>query len=274
MGDDDHLRRNREYWNRQAILYAERAAEAWSQDQPTWGIWQIPERELGLLDGLAPGMDVLEDGCGTGYVSAWIARRGARVVGLDNSPAQLGTARRMQREHGPRFPLAQGAAERLPFADRSFDLVISEYGAAIWADPRDWIPEAWRVLRPGGELVFLGNSTLLMLCMPDRDADLPVKRELVREQFGMHRLEWPDDIGVEFHLGHGDWIRLFRSSGFEVEDLLELRPPEGARSRWDFVTAEWARRWPSEEVWRLRRLSRPGAPRHARRRGLRRPGTG
>jgi SAM-dependent methyltransferase len=159
----------------------------------------------------------------------------------------------MQREHGPRFPLVHGAAERLPFADRSFDLVISEYGAAIWADPHAWIPEAARVLRSGGELVFLGNAVLLTLCMPDHDADLPVTRELRRDQRGLHRIEWPDDGNVEFHLGAGDWIRLFRGCGFEVEDLIELYPGADATTEYDFVTVEWARRWPSEQIWRVRK---------------------
>jgi hypothetical protein len=97
------------------------------------------------------------------------------------------------------------------------------------------------------------EERLLMLCMPERDADLPVKRELLRDQFDLHRFDWPDDGNVEFHLGHGDWIRLFRSSGLEVLDLLELRPPAGATTRYDFVTLEWARRWPSEELWRVRK---------------------
>ena len=55
----------------------------------------------------------------------------------------------------------------MPLRDKSFDLVISEYGASIWCDPYKWIPEAARLLRSGGELVFLRNSTLSMVCMPD-----------------------------------------------------------------------------------------------------------
>ena len=251
--DDDYLRRNRDYWNGQAAWYAERASDAWTQEEPTWGIWGIPEREVGMLRAVRPGIDALEDGCGTGYVSSWMARRGARVTGLDNSPAQLATARRLRREHDQRVALVQGAGERLPFADASFDFVISEYGAAIWADPYAWIPEAARVLRQGGELVLLANSLLLMLCMPDHDADLPVKPALARDQRGMHRLEWPDDASTEFHLSHSDWIRLFRANGLEVEELLELYPSADAVTRYAFVTVEWALRWPSEEVWRVRK---------------------
>ena len=93
----------------------------------------------------------------------------------------------------------RGDAELLPFADASFDFAISEYGAAIWCDPYRWLPEAARVLRPGGRLVFLGNATLLMLCVPDEDG-VPATERLLRPQRGMHRFEWPDDPGVEFHL--------------------------------------------------------------------------
>jgi ubiquinone/menaquinone biosynthesis C-methylase UbiE len=206
---------------------------------------------VGLLTDL-DGKAVLEDGCGTGYVSAYAARAGADPVGLDSSAAQLATARRMQEAHDLHFPLVHGIAEQLPFRDESFDMVISEYGAAIWSDPYLWIPEAARVLRSGGELVFLGNSTLLMLFVPDQDETAGT--ELVRDYFGMHRFEFPDiDDAVEFHLGHGDRIRLLRDTGFEVLDLIELQAPEGASEDWPFVTYEWARRWPSEEIWRARK---------------------
>src|SRR5690348_9558654 len=115
------------------------------------------------------GLDVIELGCGTAYVSAWLARRGARPVGIDNSEAQLATAKRFQREFRLEFPLVHGNAEEVPFPDGSFDLAISEYGASIWCDPYLWIPEAARLLRPEGRLVFLVNGALLMLCAPDEE---------------------------------------------------------------------------------------------------------
>lgn len=247
----DYVRANRAVWDAQAARYAEAGERHW-RSEPSWGIWGVPESEAGLLPARLEGRDVLEDGCGTAYVSAWLARRGARPVAIDNSPAQLATARRLQREHALGFPLIHGIAEQLPFADRSFDLVISEYGAAIWADPYRWIPEAARVLRPGGELVFLGNSSLLMLCMDD-DETRPAHAALLRPSFGMHRFEWPDDPAVEFHLAHGDWVRLLRANGFEILDLVELRPAADAVTSYPFVTLEWARSWPCEEVWKARR---------------------
>ncbi|MBN1171130.1 MAG: class I SAM-dependent methyltransferase, partial [Micromonosporaceae bacterium] len=194
------------------------------------------------------GKDVIELGCGTGYVSAWLARRGARPVGIDNSPSQLATARDLQRQHGLTFPLHLGDAERTPFADASFDLAISEYGAAIWCDPYRWIPEATRLLRPEGRLIFMRNATLLMLCEPATGAACD---RLLRPLFGLGRLEWDDPEGhsVEFQPPHGELIRLLRSCGFVVDDLIEVRAPEGATTSYPYVTPEWARRWPSEEVW-------------------------
>ena len=196
-------------------------------------------------------LDVIELGCGTAYVSAWLARRVARPVGIDNSPRQLESARRFQDEFDLRFPLVQEDAERTPFPDASFDLAISEYGAAIWCDPYAWIPEASRLLRPGGRLVFLGHSPLAMICSPFDDEVIPIEDRLIRDQFGMHRFDWSE--ATEFQISHGETIGLLRSCGFEIEDLQELQPPEGSRTDADWVSLEWARRWPAEEVWKARK---------------------
>jgi SAM-dependent methyltransferase len=248
----EHVRRNREAWDRFAASYVEPGRRQWASEAPTWGIYQVPEAALGVLPASVAGLDTVELGCGTAYISAWLARRGARPVGIDNSPAQLETARALQAEHGLRFPLRLGNAETTPFPDASFDLAISEYGASIWADPYRWIPEAARLLRPGGELIFLVNGALFMLCVPDEEGE-PATDRLLRPYFGMHRFEWPDDVSVEFHLGHGDMIRLLRQSGFDVEDLIEVRPAPDATTTFAYAPIEWARRWPIEEIWKARK---------------------
>jgi SAM-dependent methyltransferase len=248
----DYLKANTSAWQAKRDEQLKLARRAWAAVEPAWGLFQVPEAVLGVLPTDLRGVAAVELGCGTGYVSAWLARRGARPVGIDPMAGQLSIARDEQRRHELRFPLVLAAAEQTPFRDGSFDLAISEYGAAIWADPYRWIPEAARLLRPGGELIFLGNSTLLMLCVPDEDG-VPAADRLLRPQFGMHRFEWPDDPTVEFHLGHGDWIRLLRRHGFEIEDLLEVLPAADSTTSYPFVTKEWATRWPCEEVWRARR---------------------
>lgn len=249
----EHARRNRAQWDAWASDFVANGERSWrlGPGDEKWGVWDIPERAVRLLPDDLAGKDAIELGCGTAYVSAWLARRGARPVGIDNSEQQLATARRLQVEHGLAFPLLHGNAEDVPYPDRTFDLVISEYGASIWADPDLWIAEAARLLRPGGRLIFLVNATLLMLCMPDEER--PATNELLRPQRGLHRLEWSDDDSVNFALSHGDWIRLLRASGFEVEDLVELYPQEGATTDFQYVTPEWARQWPTEEVWIARR---------------------
>jgi SAM-dependent methyltransferase len=248
----EHAQRNRDHWDSTAGDWVEPGRRAWSQEEMTWGVWSVPESDLKVLDDVA-GKDVLEAGCGTGYWSAWFTRRGARPVGLDNSPKQLETARMLQKEHGLEFPLHLGTAEAMPFDDASFDMVFSEYGASIWCDPYLWIPEAVRVLRPGGQLTFLVNSTLAMLCAPD--ALEPPSDNLLRPLFGMHRFEWTDDNSVEFHLPHGKWIQLFREQGMDVEALIPLQAPADAKAHRyiGLPQPEWGKKWPVEEIWSARR---------------------
>jgi SAM-dependent methyltransferase len=252
MSLPDHVERNRAEWTGWATEFAEWAPRAWSRAEVSWGVWRAPESELRVLPEL-DGTDAVELGCGTAYVSAWLARRGARVVGVDITPAQLETARRMQEQFGLEFPLLEASAEDVPLPDESADLVVSEYGASIWADPYRWVPEASRLLRPGGTLAFLVNGLLAVLCM--HDVEIPPGRELQRGYFGLHRLEWTDDDSVNFHLGYGDWIRLLRSNGFEVERLIEIRPSEEPRDHGfeALPKHDWARRWPSEDIWVARK---------------------
>jgi SAM-dependent methyltransferase len=252
MGWSEDAALNRELWTKTNAEYTgDRARQKWEQEEITWGIWETPETELGVLGDVA-GLDVVELGCGTAYFSAWLARRGARPVGVDITPAQLDSARAVMAELGLEFPLveADGAETGLP--DASCDLVLSEYGASIWVDPERWLPEAARLLRPGGRLVFMCGSTLSYLCTGDDD-DL-IGELLVRSQFGLGRLEWPDR-SVEFHQPHGERIRLLRSSGFEVEDLIEIQAPAEATTHayYGYISADWGRRWPAEEIWIARK---------------------
>jgi len=242
--------RNRASWTKSNEQYThEHGARAWRQDDITWGLWGIAESELEVLPDVT-GKDVIELGCGTAYFSAWLAQRGARPVGVDITPAQLETARQLQRETGLEFPLLEANAENVPLPDGSFDLALSEYGASIWCDPYKWIPEAARLLRPGGELLFLRNSTISMLC-----AALDGWHEtLQRPQRGLHRLDWEDDNTTEFQLGHGDLFKLLRESGFDLLDLIELYAPEEAEDAAFYHSdAEWAKKWPWEEIWKARK---------------------
>jgi SAM-dependent methyltransferase len=251
MSSSDYVGQNVAHWTRINAEYTDgSAAAAWAEEEIRWGVFRTPESELNIL-GDVSGLDIVELGCGTAYFSAWLARRGARVVGVDPTPAQLETARRLQRETGLEFPLLEAPGEEVPLPDESFDIVHSEYGAAIWADPYKWIPEAARLARPGGRLIFLCNSPLATICS-DYDG---VKEQLVRPQRGLLRLEWDDTGEVEFHPGHGEWLDILRANGFVVERLIELFAPEDAEqhSFYNYVTPEWGRQWPAEDLWVARK---------------------
>lgn len=250
----DVLGANRAYWDQLAPMYDEGTSPAWSRD-PSWGIFGHADADRHgrpIFPDVA-GRDVVELGCGTAYVSGWAVARGARlVVGIDNSPQQLKSAQRNALANDAALGLIFGDAHRLPFADASFDVAINEYGAAIWCDPRVWIPEAARVLRPGGTLWFLGNSVVAMLCAPEFEGE-PHMAEMRRPQRGMHRTEWIDTDNFEFHVSHGEMIDIITSAGLAVDALHELYSDADASSPYGEVTGAFASRWPVEEIWVARK---------------------
>jgi SAM-dependent methyltransferase len=253
--EPEYIARNRAAWERWATQHASQGHKAWEADDLEWGLWNTPEHELRLVDDLAPKSDVIELGSGTAAVSAWLARRNMRPVAVDISPAQLKTAQRLQHEFGLSFPLICANAESVPFDRSSFDVAISEYGASVWCNPRRWLPEAHRLLRPDGRLIFFTNAAMLMACTPT-DGGI-VGEQLVRDYFSSYRVDFPGVDSVEFHLTHGHWVRLLRSSGFVIENLIEVRPKMDTIPRFPLVPHKWARRWPSEEIWVARKVRPP-----------------
>jgi SAM-dependent methyltransferase len=244
----EHARANRAAWNRDSDSYQSRHAGHLAGE--ALGVWQIPESELGVLGDVA-GKDVLELGCGAAQWSIRLARRGARVVGLDNSERQLEHARKAMAEAGVDFLLVHASADAVPFAAESFDLVFCDYGAMTFADPRETVPEVARLLRRGGLFAFSHETPLSWICWT-AEGDGP-ETALQRDYFGTERWDDPDGY-VEFQLPYGDWIALFRANGLAVEELLELRPPEGATSSYrEPDTLAWALRWPHEEIWKVRK---------------------
>lgn len=242
--------RNREHWDREADEYQAAHGPQLNVDELIWGAWSIPESELGVL-GEIEGKDILELGCGAARWSIELARRSARPVGLDNSSRQLEHARGLIAEAGLDFPLVHASAEELPLPDSSFDIVFSDHGALSWADPHVVVPEIARVLRPGGVLAFNVSSPLLCICY-DEDTECTATR-LHRSYFGLGLA--PEGNGAAtYELTDGEWIRLLRAHRFEIEALLELRPPDGATTTYnEYVQIEWARNWPGEHLWKARK---------------------
>jgi ubiquinone/menaquinone biosynthesis C-methylase UbiE len=247
----DHARANRAFWDSYSEEYQRLNDEFIDRgDDLRWGMWQIPDAELGVL-GDVSGLDVLELGCGAGQFGAILVRQGARLVGIDNSEKQLEFARRRFADAGLEAELHHVSAESLPFEDERFDLVAADHGANRFADPYLWVPECARVLRPGGLLAFSGGTSFEISCV-DKPTDTWVPR-LVDDWFGMHKVTWDDGV-IEFELTYGDWIRLFRANRFVVEALVEIQPPEGAKSTYrNEAETAWARRWPMEQIWKVRK---------------------
>lgn len=249
--DLGYVERNKAAWERWAPSYREAARLAWDDPELRWGMWGTPESELGLLGGMTARMNALELGCGAGSLSAGLARSGLHVVGVDIARGQVENAMALEMEHDVRVRFHECNAEAIPYDDGSFDLAVSEYGASLWCEPEQWVREASRLLRPGGLLVFIAASPLLMTCTGDIGDS--VSEHLERPYFGMHRFEFSGDDAVEFHQGHGDWFRVLSTFGFTVEDLIEVQPSPHAVPRHSFVSNEWARKWPSEDIWIARR---------------------
>lgn len=250
----DHVRHNRAGWEHDSAGYQERnAAQLNRWDRLGWGVFDAPEDEVGAL-GHVQGLDALEFGCGACQFGIRVAMRGARVTGLDFSHAQLREGLANMEATGVRFPVVEADGERMPLRDDSFDLVFCDHGVMGFADPFVTVPEVARLLRPGGMFVF--NTTTPFIWTVWADDDEPAGTELTRSYFGPRRWDH-DDEGEpwsDFQLTYGGWIRLFREYGFTVEDLIELRPAEGAASTYDgYASVEWARRFPAENIWKVRK---------------------
>lgn len=130
----DHISVNRGVWNADARNWIASGERLWASD-PQWGIWGLTESELGLFPDSLDGLDAVELGCGTGYVSSWMEQRGARVTALDLSSEQLSTARRLAKQYSAQITFLEANAEATGLPDAAFDYAISEYGAAIWCQP-------------------------------------------------------------------------------------------------------------------------------------------
>jgi len=245
----DPIQKNKRYWNRASVAYQESHGASLEEAPLSWGVWRIPEAELQVL-GETQGRDVLELGCGGAQWAVALVENGARAVGVDFSREQLRDARARGQRRDVELPLLLGNAESLPLADASFDIVFCDHGAMSFARPEPCVAEVARVLRPGGLFAFCTASPILTVCW--NEASDKVGTTLEHDYFGLNRLE--DGESVVFQRTYGDWIRIFRDHGLAVEDLIEPRPPADATTTYsDYAPLEWARRFPGEALWKLRK---------------------
>ena len=242
----EQVKANRRVWDRISSWYQQAHGPQIGRRPKLWGAWSVPEEELGAL-GPTTGLRALELGCGGAQWAGALAAEGAAAVGLDLSGEQL----RAARARVPDLPLVHAAAETLPFRSGSFDLVFCDHGALSWSNPRDTVPEAARVLVPGGRLVFNTASPWVRVCY-DGSSDR-VTANLRSSYFDLGALDEGDGART-YTLTYGAWTRVFRANGLVVEDLIEPQPaPNAPSSYYTCDPADWATRWPAETLWVTRK---------------------
>ncbi|MEM7244008.1 MAG: methyltransferase domain-containing protein [Acidobacteriota bacterium] len=250
-GDElDDARANRQSWNAASVEYQEQHGPQIDDRERVWGLWSLPETELGVLGDLE-GKRVLELGCGGGQWSSFLSRDGIDIVGMDNSIAQLRHAPAVMERIGGRFSRVNASGEALPFADESFDVVFCDHGAMSFADPYRTVPEVARILRLDGRLVFNAVSPFLFCCYWDEETERPNER-LTRNYFELGADRWEGQ--VDYQLAYGKWIALFKRCGLKVERWLEPRPGPDDETTYTTAPHSWARRFPAELLWVTRKL--------------------
>jgi len=128
--------------------------ETWADFAVNEAFTTPPAADLVLFAGVAPNETVLDVGCGTGVVAVTAARVGAKVKGLDLTPALLERARQNAAVARVDIEFREGDVESLPYADGSFDVVLSQFGHMFGPRPEVTTAEMLRVLRPGGRIAF------------------------------------------------------------------------------------------------------------------------
>jgi ubiquinone/menaquinone biosynthesis C-methylase UbiE len=235
---------NRRLWNKISTEYQRNHDPRIGAAPRLWGCYSIPDSELGALGGVT-GERVLELGCGAGQWSRSIAEEAEHVVGFDLSEAQLAAAAAAM--GSARYGLVQGAAEQLPFAADSFDLVFCDEGALLWAPPDIAVPEAARVLRRGGRLVFTVMSPWATVCFDD--ASEAVTTTLNHDYFTLGRVDEADGA-TAYSQTYGGWVRTLRRAGLIIDDLIEPHPGPDERNGYGTMEPpDWAHHWPIEMLW-------------------------
>lgn len=230
-------RANRRWWDADAAQYHETHADFLGVDSEAgefvWCPEGLHEGDWHLLGEVA-GRRVLEIGCGSAPCSRWLAAQGAHPVGLDLSRAMLDRGLAAMARGGPRVPLVQAGAEALPFADESFDLACSAFGAVPFvADAARVMREVARVLRPGGRWVFSVNHPMRWIFPDDPGPDGLRATIPYFDRTPYVEVDADDEpIYVEHHRTIGDRVRDIVGAGLILLDIVEPEWPEWLEREW------------------------------------------
>ncbi|WP_240771052.1 class I SAM-dependent methyltransferase [Nocardioides sp. GY 10113] len=253
-GEDESRRANGADWDRYADEYQALHGPFLGDVGFVWGPEGLTEAVAGVL-GDVKDKDVLEVGSGAGQCSRWVRSQGGRAFGLDLSYRQLQHSRRIDEATAIEVPAVLGTATHLPFADASFDVVFSSFGALQFvADIDDAVAETARVLRTGGRFAFsITHPTRWMF------PDDPTAEGLVASQSYWDRtpyVEVDDETGatsyVEHHRTLGDWVQVLAGHGFMITDLVEPQWPEDNERVWGGWSAVRGRLTPGTAVFGAR----------------------
>jgi SAM-dependent methyltransferase len=232
-GVAETVRVNRRWWDALAADYhAEHGAFLGDSDF-VWCPERLREEDARLL-GDVRGRSVLEVGCGSAMCSRWLLARGARPVATDLSAGMLAEGRASAERLGLHVPLVQADAEYLPFADQSFDIAFTAFGAVPFlADSARLMREVARVLRPGGRWVF-STTHPMRWCFPyDPGPDGLTARMPYWDRTPY--VEFDDHGGstyVEHHRTFGDRVREIVAAGFRLVDVVEPEWPADLTDEW------------------------------------------
>jgi SAM-dependent methyltransferase len=251
-GDAETTSANRRWWDAAAAGYQSEHGAFLGADGADflWGPEGLREADAGLLGPVAD-KTVLEVGCGGGQCARWLATKGARVLGVDLSLAQLRHSAALDAGAGVVVPVAVGDAACLPIGDTRIDVACSAYGALPFvADSAAVMREVARVLRPGGRWVFSVTHPFRW-CLPDDGGPAGL---VVRDSYFDRRpyVEL-DDTGravyVEHHRTIGDRVRELVAAGFELLDVVEPEWPEGHDRSWGAWTPLRGRLLPGTAIF-------------------------
>ncbi|MFH5822766.1 class I SAM-dependent methyltransferase [Georgenia sp. AZ-5] len=229
-------RANAAWWSAEAGAYlAEHGAFLGDADF-CWCPEGLRERDAQLLGnpGALRARRVLELGCGAAQCARWLRGQGVPVVATDVAPGMLALAVELDARTGIVVPTVLADARRLPFADASFDVAFTSFGAIPFVPDAGRVhAEVARVLRPGGRWVFSVTHPVRW-AFPDN----PTRQGLtvVRSYFDRTPYVETDDTGApvyaEYHRTLGDHVREVVGAGLVVDDLVEPEWPPDNRAVW------------------------------------------
>ena len=194
---------------------------------------ELPFGCAGILTATSGARRVLDAGCGSGRLTVALAQTGAEVTGIDSNASQLEQARHRADEAGVELTLLETDFDALPFADASFDAVVSRLAVMASDDPVATLRELARVLEPGGRLVTV------LWASPDENPWFGKPREAVAAVLGSERAAFARAFGK---LGDPDEAAAaHRTAGLTdvvAVRLHERRTAPDAATYWQELAAE------------------------------------